>query len=218
MISRGKGAARLLSHADLSPRVPHCPQLPSALTPPAGFPPHSLGVPQLHFQLSRHLLRTCTRPACHETMGCSEGRNQSLLSFRSLLGIPLGHHHCGSSRAKQVVVVCTHTRAQRRTPAPGTPERTSRVLSQSLQCSPLRAVSPDTIHYGNQTTASTIIILPQPRHCALLLFSLFPLQIGSEQQLRRGATELTYVKVWMSRPFACLLAVFTSVLLSESRT
>lgn len=97
--------------------------------------------------------------------------------------------------------MCTYTKAPRRTPAPGKLERTLSVLSHSLQCPPLGVVSPDTIHYGDQTTASTVIILPQPRHCALLLFSLFPLQIGSQQQLRRRSIELTYIKVWTSMPF-----------------
>lgn len=94
--------------------------------------------------------------------------------------------------------MCTHARAQRGTLASSKLQRTYAVLSHSLQCPPLWVGSPDTFHYGDQSTASTTVLLPQPRHCGLLLFSRFPLQVSSQQQLQGGAIELTYVKVWMS--------------------
>lgn len=79
-----------------------------------------------------------------------------------------------------------------------------------FQYPPLGVVSPDTIHYQGQTSASTIIILPQPRQHALSLSSLFTLRICSQQQLWRQSVELADVKVWMSCHFHFCFAVFTS--------
>lgn len=65
-------------------------------------------------------------------------------------------------------------------------------------------VQPDTIHYQDQTTASTIIILPRPRQRVLLLSSLFTLWICPQQQLWRSSVEQTYVNIWMSLSFPLL--------------
>uniref|UniRef100_A0A5F7ZT24 Uncharacterized protein n=1 Tax=Macaca mulatta TaxID=9544 RepID=A0A5F7ZT24_MACMU len=67
-------------------------------------------------------------------------------------------------------------------------------LPLSFRCPPLGVASPDTIHYRGQTTVSTIIILLQPRRGALLLSSLFPLQISSRQQLWRPCVELLMLR------------------------
>ena len=92
-------------------------------------------------------------------------------------------------------------------------------LSLSFHHRPLGVVLPDSIHYPGQTTASTIIILPQPRHRALSLSSPFTLRICSQQQLWRRSIELADVNMWMSGPFPLCFAVLTSgVLQSESST
>lgn len=108
--------------------------------------------------------------------------------------------------------------AQRRTPTLGMLQRHLEFsLPLFFQVHSLGVEWPDTIHYRGQTTASPIIILPQPRQCALLLSCLFTLQICSQQQLWRWSVERTYVHVWKSLPFPLLpCCAFKGLFQSES--